>query len=77
MPYIDVEVTLICLILEKQKKLSESVDVLRSDMGKNLMIDDIFKQTRIAQLLLSLGRLDESNALYKQLIIDRFVNICF
>ena len=63
--------TLLCLILEKQEKLEESLEILKGEKGKNLMIDDIFKQTRIAELLLSLDRVDEANALYKQLILDR------
>lgn len=66
-----VEVTLLTLTLEKQDKLSEYLDVLRGDMGSNLMMDEIFKQTRIAEVLLTMGRVDEANALYKQLIVDR------
>ncbi|XP_067935539.1 N-alpha-acetyltransferase 25, NatB auxiliary subunit-like isoform X2 [Watersipora subatra] len=68
---LNAEVTLLCLILEKQNKYAESLDVLRGEMGKNLMTDEIFKRTRIAELLILLGRLDEANAFYKQLILDR------
>lgn len=71
------EVTLLCLILEKQGKLADSLDVIRGEKGKNLMMDDIFKRTKIAELLRSVGRVDESNALYKQLLIERPDNWAF
>lgn len=67
------EVTLLLLALEKQGKVAEALDVVRGDKGNNLMIDAIFKETRIAEMLLELGRVDESNALYKQLILERCV----
>jgi len=69
--YCTVEVVLLCLTLEKQGKFAESLDVLRSDRGSNLMIDSIFKQQRVAELLISVDKVNEAIDLYKHLILER------
>ena len=71
------ESTLLCLIYEKQGKLSEAIEVLTGEKGKQLMMDEIFKRTKIAELLRDVGRVDESNVLYKQLLLERPDNWAF
>ncbi|KAF6039923.1 psidin [Bugula neritina] len=50
---------------------------LELNAGSNLMIDSIFKQQRVAELLISVDKVNEAIDLYKHLILERPDNWLF
>lgn len=68
---------LLCIILEKQGKLAEVVEVMLGEKSKYLTTDDIFKRTKIADLLHQVGKVDEANAIYRQLLLEKPDNWAF
>lgn len=68
-----VEASLLYSVLEKQGKKSEALDLLVEGKGKNLLMDDIFKDTMAARLRYEVGRLDEANGHYRLLTSEKYV----
>lgn len=66
------EATLLYTSLEKQARLEECLQLLQSDTGSNMVADDLFKQTEIADLLYKLGNKEDCCSAYRQLVELRY-----
>jgi len=59
------------IILEKQGKFAECVELLRGELAPNLTLDDAAKKLKIASYLERCDKLPEACSLYKELINER------